>query len=1278
VPIIVTCQKCQKKYQLNPELLGKRIRCPNPACREIIEVKETEESKDPADSEVLPGDSIDLVPIPEEQKYSSPGKPGYVGPVAEMVPILPTEKESVSSKPAPRRPQTPERVERINLEDLVKLEVPDYSPPSSEPKPPPVRPRKEKKKRREYPVAQPAVPPSPPPRTEHTLSAPPRPAPVASSPPAAKSEVPSWQNAPPPVRESKAERDTLILNREQFFAGADQVAVPDLFAHAQPVAESPPSEELPSYELSATEESYSYPEPSGRRRARWIILAMFAMVVGLTGAGGWIVYRTVAATEDKRAKQANQEYEDGNYVSAADHFKTLWKDFPKSNNAALYEFLFELSDARSQVYQTGSDPKNALDQLNAFVKSRQGDPVLQEHAKDVWQTYRKSIEDLTALSQQSLSLPPHVEDSRSYLSAAQRAFNEAKSFAAREGGHEETQQKLLAHIQQLGQEITKLENQARAVATIRDLKSSPDDIWQADRLIRKFNLQREKEVTDLVEQLKAKLITQVTYEQAPAVPPAPPNTAPPGTGLESLPSGLLVALQVGSSEAPPTGGGVIFALVRGVLYAMSETDGKVLWATRVGTDTYNLPVRTGEMVLVPSPDSNILIAREVGTGKPLWRYDLKASSKGRPMIVGGRAYVATLDGKIHEIDLADGHPLGWYQLGTRLSMGGAWQEGSDLLYVPADSLCVYVLDLSQHRCEGILFSGHPSGSLRSEPILIGTADSPEPRYLLLSQADGISAMKLRIFPLPIAGTATVPALQPEPRLRGWSWFPPYSDSEKIVFSTDAGVIGWFGINQPGNEDKPIFQQLQKEGSVGENSSLPVRSQVISVAENDFWVVANGNLQLMHFDVFGQRIVPLWERSLAIGIPLHAAQVDEKTRTIFTVTQSQSGQSSLVTAVSAEDGKVRWQRQLGMDCKGDPVVLGSEILALGQGGELFQFDSGSLSPGGRGQGEGGWDWQTGGRLAGGPVEGIEGNPYLLRDPDRQSAFEVACVPKKISDKERRFDLVVRRYEPGKNLAEKKFPLNARLMGTPGLAGGNLLLLLDDGTLLRQPWDDKRGDYGPGWRGRTTDPAARGHVVVISPEEFLTSDGHRSLSRWRWPAGKIYQEDSKAELPNPIATLPVIWRGETGKDAPLVCLADSRGFIRLLGGSDLKEIRRWNLKGQITAGPFARGKHIGCVVDQRRLVWIDPTKDKIASEYQGAGEGIVGQPRIIGETVVVADLTGRFVGLDPTTGEKRWQADSGLGMNVAPTATPVEFGPDRAFVPLTDGTVLLLSLKNEPNK
>src|SRR5262249_18012786 len=159
-----------------------------------------------------------------------------------------------------------------------------------------------------------------------------------------------------------------------------------------------------------------------------------------------------------------------------------------------------------------------------------------------------------------------------------------------------------------------------------------------------------------------------------------------------------------------------------------------------------------------------------------------------------------------------------------------------------------VLDVAAKKCEGILHTGHPSGSLRSEPILIRRTDpfakvsgtNTVPSYLILTQADGLDHMKLRVFGLPIENAETPPLL--ESRTRGWSWFRPYHDSERLAFVTDAGVFGLFGINQVHNEDQPLFPELaelrreEKVKAVRTEARL-ARGQVVHVAENDFWILA---------------------------------------------------------------------------------------------------------------------------------------------------------------------------------------------------------------------------------------------------------------------------------------------------------------------------------------------------------------------------------------------------------------------------------------------------------
>ena len=73
-----------------------------------------------------------------------------------------------------------------------------------------------------------------------------------------------------------------------------------------------------------------------------------------------------------------------------------------------------------------------------------------------------------------------------------------------------------------------------------------------------------------------------------------------------------------------------------------------------------------------------------------------------------------------------------------------------------------------------------------------------------------------------------------------------------------------------------------------------------------------------------------------------------------------------------------------------------------------------------------------------------------------------------------------------------------------------------------------------------------------------------------------------------------------------------------------------------------------------------------------DAIVGQPRVIEDVLVIADQSGRYLGLNPFTGRPRAPGYR-LRASVGPAASPVAFGRRQAFAPLTDGTVLLLSLE-----
>src|SRR5262249_60836477 len=100
-------------------------------------------------------------------------------------------------------------------------------------------------------------------------------------------------------------------------------------------------------------------------------------------------------------------------------------------------------------------------------------------------------------------------------------------------------------------------------------------------------------------------------------------------------------------------------------------------------------------------------------------------------------------------------------------------------------------------------------------------------------------------------------------------------------------------------------------------------------------------------------------------------------------------------------------------------------------------------------------------------------------------------------------------------------------------------------------------------------------------------------------------------------------------------------------------------------------ICCMVDRRRLVCIDPGHDAPVWNYASDAD-FVGVPQLVDGLLVVALQSGRFIALDPASGKPK-NGGYRLNANVAPSAAPVPFGTGRLLAPLSDGTVIVLDMK-----
>jgi hypothetical protein len=549
-------------------------------------------------------------------------------------------------------------------------------------------------------------------------------------------------------------------------------------------------------------------------------------------------------------------------------------------------------------------------------------------------------------------------------------------------------------------------------------------------------------------------------------------------------------------------------------------------------------------------------------------------------------------------------------------------------------------------------------------------------------------------------------LNPPAELDGWTWFEPYHDGEKMAVLSDAGFLGLFGIRQVGNKDQALFPLL-KSGSLDLSPFLGTgpdamrergRAQVVHMQDNDLWMLAQGRLQrveLLWKDPVGPLAAAGWPKPLVLGSPLHAPQrIEDRDgrATFFLVTQPLGQQTCLASAVS-DDGRILWQRQLGLVFQAEPLALtppdgGSPmLLALDQGGGLFVLDPSrpanlprkSLAP------------------------ALDDNPrlppLLLPSADGHTAYEIAApgngsslIVRQIDWTEGERGLRVRQREVSLLVRGGKTPL--RLAGTPAVVGSQLIVPMAEGYLARLllPLEEGQTELdrsGPNWRFRLAAPNVPCHVQALGGDRFLTTDGSRGLRVWKWPRNGAWRplsdqadQPDGAEPPAPLqirVVAPMALLPARNGQTPRVVVADSAGVLHLLTVSadgSLQKTQTWDLEGRITAAPFVYelpdgDLRVGCLLDQRRLVWLDPARPDPPRPCRTGGETIVGRPQMVEDMLVVALQSGHYVGFDPATGEAKGPGYT-LRASTAPAAAPVPFGRGHMLAPLSDGTALRLSV------
>ena len=1256
--IAAECPYCETRFNLQPEMAGRSMRCPNLECRQVFLVQETTPR---AGAQSTTGTKP---PKPTGRGGPPPGAGGPSGAVGDFLPVL--DGELVEP---PTKADLP--IEEFDLPPMggpARRPAKPASPPvaSGKPRPRTGRPTK----------------PQPEPKIEVVDGAPDETAPDV---------VEAVVVASPPVRE---------------VVWSDEAA--------------PPGGPLPRREKPRSidaDEPEEFREPIRRRRkkdsnlAPVILIGMLIVLFVTAGGAALYYFKTRTDSEKQQFDQANEQYAKPLWAEAQKSYEKLANDYPASENAEKYRFLADLSGLQLTVRSVTNreNPKPSFDKLRAFIEARKDSPFVKtnsptSYAHDLFDAGKKVGEDMVGHTMDRVKEYAQDRSKAEPLARAEEmlaAVGELLAVLDRVRSKEDQYDQLTKQINEakaaLGQERHRLE----VVTKIKTMLADPSDavIDEVRRLARAENLADDPEVVELIKTAENDFIRRVRYDPDPAAPRALPPS-PTAAIILAAPIGTHRAIVPGAGDEPPT---VFLAVARGVLYALDEDTGDVLWAVRVGPDVFDLPA-VGRVELGDGPTDLAVVASNVAgqpaiagyvvrTGVPRWEQPLPAPVAGASVIVGSRAFVPLRDksGTVYVFELTTGERIGRITIGQPLGpiVG---RPGTGLLYIAGESRRVFEFDVDagrnfgspRPRCVRVLPTEHPPGTLRTPPVILGPpGNEPASRSLILCEAAGTDVMKLRAFalpPTPNLAPDAPPVLEPlrsvaEVELPGWVWFPPVTDGERLAAVTDKGQFRLFGINQPGNKDHAIFA-LPFPQLPPPTDDTPVPGLAVPAEDSAFWALTGGAIQKFRLSMVpktGYSVVPAGP-STTIGVPTQPTQFNPRREiACFVVRSPQSGGCRAV-AVRLRDGELLWQRQLGVVSSADPIVTGGGAL-------LVDTDGGAvvIPPGGAAEARGVTQAPPTWSLTATPAD-VSGTTAMAATADGSTVFTV--TPTRTREVSR---WVIRRVVGGKVDHSGSVLAPTALAGRPVVFDRSLLLPGADGTVYRLVLGDGRVvpdslSRGPQWRIDRNQAAPVCYITPVGEDDFVTSDGGRRMTRWNWPAGKSWSDGGgRWEVRERIAAPPLLLPSVGGRPARLL-VADTTGGVWLYGLRGGEPLRQWlpgrtaslpggKITGFATRTDAAGRQMVVFSVDQKRLVCLNADQDDLrwATAPRDELSRVVGLPQPVGEDRwLVTDLAGQVAIVDGETGQTGATKEVGLPGTV-PEAAAVMVGEGRAIVPLSDGSV-----------
>ncbi len=752
------------------------------------------------------------------------------------------------------------------------------------------------------------------------------------------------------------------------------------------------------------------------------------------------------------------------------------------------------------------------------------------------------------------------------------------------------------------------------------------------------------------------------------------------TNKPSFGPSIRICPPVKSADGAQDDSGIVLAMARGTLYGLSAKTGKDRWALRVGQDVRELPPRItlgGEVpdvafvVTTEDAGQTYLSQMNLVSGERTWTRRLASPCPAGAVLISNNRLVVPLKETVAIVEAGSGKMTGFFTIaGYEISSQPAHDKVRDRLFVPVDRGRIFVLDLASRKCVGVIYTDHGSGQIKGAPLVIDD-------LLVVCIATGSGAGSTRIRAYDISAKGANPNFEPPIGIYdmpGHASTSPYLDgSETLGIVSDQGLLWLFGVGKSsavgtsqakGNTpfypltSAPMPLKIKANSELKKDQPRP-RVQVAHVALRDWWVFTHDNLVRNVFDPFRGIMNPSPVGSLPLGSPLHRAEVSPDARLVVVVTQPRGQAQMLASGIDRTTGKIVWQTQLGTEATQDPVSMADAVAMLDRGGAIFAVKASDVSANA--------GWQVCGTWPALPL--VAASHRLLKTPNGETLISLSYDPV-------RARIIIRRID-GSGMSTsvtREFPHTSAPAGTPvAIDDGTTLVPCKDGNIYVFNYVTGSSSSVFSWRDPAAFSNAVGHMSMPGPNQLLASNGLNKVLRWDRNAQGIWKKvPNDLELTHRIVTPLVPLSGNR------VAVGDDAGNLHALALAALGTSKQWNVKGSITKGPFRVGADgVGCIVDNRKLWWITGPDDEEGKVYASADiASIIGEATQMGDDFLIAVLK-RDAGLGMLASYLWIEIATGklihterLPVGLAPSSGASALGKNRAFAPLSDGTVRIL--------